>query len=65
MKSPQSRINARRVTMERAADRAYDLVAGVMWAVALFALAVSIGAALAAFPQLDQVLDQAEQLRGF
>lgn len=65
MKSPQSHINARRVTIERAADRAYDLVAGVMWAIALFALAVTIGAALAALPELDLVLDQAEQLRGF
>lgn len=65
MKSPQSRINSRRMTIDRAAKSAPDLVLAVMSAISILALAVTIGAALASIPQLDAVLDQAEQLRGF
>ena len=65
MNSHQSRINARRVALDRAADAAPMVIIACCSAVAALAAAVVIGAFLAAIPQLDAVLEQAEQLHGF
>ena len=65
MRSPQSRINARRITIESVAETAPAFIAVCMSAIALVAFAVALGAAAAAIPQIGAVLDQAEQLRGF
>lgn len=65
MRSPQSRINGRRIAIENVAETAPAIIAACMTAVALMAFAVLLGAAAAAIPQIGTVLDQAEQLRGF
>lgn len=64
MNAPQSRINARRVAIDRAADAAPTVIIACLSAVAALAAAVVIGAFLAAIPQLDAVLEHAEQMHG-
>lgn len=65
MKSPQSHINSRRLLVDRAADTAPRLIIACGLAICGLAVAVVLGAAMAAIPQLDAVLDQAEQLRRY
>jgi hypothetical protein len=65
MNAPQSHINSRRMTLERAARVAPRVAEVCLIAVVIMAAAVALGAAAAAIPELDAVLAKAEQLRGF
>lgn len=65
MNAPQSHINRRRMTLERAARVAPRLAEICLIPVLVLSIAVGLGAAAAALPQLDAVLDKAEELRGF
>ncbi len=64
MNSYQQRLNLDRLARDQIADRAPLIIAVCLSGVALIAAAVVLGAALAALPQLDAVLEQAEQLHG-
>ena len=64
MNSHQSRINARQIARERASDTALTVITACLCGIAALAAAVVFGAFLAAIPQLDAVLEQAEQLHG-
>ncbi|WP_434612130.1 hypothetical protein [Tabrizicola sp. M-4] len=65
MKSHQSRINARRITQDQLVDTLPLIIATCMAVIAALAMAVVIGAALAAIPEISAFVDQAEQLHGF
>ncbi len=65
MKAPQSRINARRITQDQINDTLPLIIATCMAGIAFLAMAVLIGTALAAIPEISAFVDQAEQLRGF
>ncbi len=65
MRSPQSRINARRITQDQFTESLPLIISTCMVGIAAVAMAVVIGAALAAIPEISAFVDQAEQLHGF
>ncbi|WWT39571.1 hypothetical protein [Microcystis phage Mae-JY02] len=65
MKSHQQHINERLLADERAAERILAASLGIWTIVLALGLAVFLGAALAAFDQINDVLQQAHDLRGY